>query len=153
NGSGLYGWAGPGRSGNEPGSIGRTVRPVKPKRSPRPGAPRRAPLLTLAALVGVFATPPATQAQTQTQFLTIAPGRPVNGTLGPGDPKPSARGPFKVYQFHARQGERLVATLRSTDFDAFLRVGRQLAGITDEIDSGDDNGGSGDARVRFTAPA
>ena len=101
-------------------------------------------------LSALLAAPAALRAQ---QFLPIEPGRTVQGALGPGDPAPSARGPFKVYRFSARQGDRLTATLRSTDFDAFLRLAQVVGGITDEIANDDDGGGDGDARLRFTVPS
>ena len=88
----------------------------------------------------------------QGQFAPIEPGQTVTGSLSASDPVPSTRGAFKVYQFRARRGDRLTATLRSTDFDSYLRVGRDLGGITDELDADDDGGGDTDARVRFTAP-
>jgi len=48
-----------------------------------------------------------------------------------------------------------VATMRSGDFDAFLTIGRTVAGITDAIASDDDRGGgekNTDARIRFNVP-
>jgi hypothetical protein len=89
----------------------------------------------------------------QGQFPSIEPGSTVSGVLSGSDPVPSTRGAFKVYQFRARGGDRLTATLRSTDFDSYLRVGRDVGGITDELEADDDGGGDTDARVRFTAPA
>src|SRR5262249_29701025 len=122
--------AGSGRSGNEPGSIGRRSLPVKP-------------ILGLATLV-LLAAPAAARAQ----FPTIGPGQTVEGSLSETDPLPSARGRFKVYQFRASHGDRLTATMRSTEVDAFLRLAREVGGVTDEIASDDDGGGDGDARLR-----
>lgn len=86
------------------------------------------------------------------QFPSIAPGSTVQGQITSLDPVPSARGPFKAYEFRARAGDRLTATLRSNAFDAYLRLARQVGGITDELESDDDSGGDTDASVRFTVP-
>jgi hypothetical protein len=86
------------------------------------------------------------------QFSSIEPGQTVTGSLTAASPAPSTRGPFQVYQFRARAGDRLTAVMRSTDFDSYLRLGRDVGGITDEIDADDDGGGDTDARVRFTVP-
>lgn len=121
------------------------LNPPYPRATPRRGS-RLVPAGL--ALLAAVAAPPAAQAQ----FHPIEPGRSVQDTLTAADPTPSSRGPFRVYQFRARQGDRLTATLRSTDFDAYLRVGRDVGGITDELASDDDDGGDGGARVRFTVP-
>src|SRR5688572_23182510 len=86
------------------------------------------------------------------QFAHIEPGHTVTGSLSSADPLPSTRGAFRVFQFRARAGERLTAVMRSTDFDSYLRLGRDMGGITDELDADDDGGGDTDARVRFTVP-
>jgi hypothetical protein len=102
---------------------------------------------TLFGLALAWSTP------AEAQFAPIEPGTTVEGELTSLDPVPSARGPFKVYQFAARRGERLTATLRSPVFDAYLRLGRDVGGITDELDADDDAAGGTDARLRFSVPA
>jgi len=82
----------------------------------------------------------------------IRVGQTANGSLAESDPSLSERGRFKVYRFDARKGQRLVATLRSGAFDAYLTVARSIGGLTDALKSDDDRGGGTDARVRFTAP-
>ncbi|HEU0054183.1 MAG TPA: PPC domain-containing protein, partial [Longimicrobium sp.] len=100
-----------------------------------------------AAVLAACASAPA-QAQ---NFPVLRLGQTVNGTLAASDPKLSERGHFKVYRFDAQQGQRMVITMRSKDFDAYLTVARVVGGITDKIKEDDDRGGDTDARIRFTA--
>lgn len=99
----------------------------------------------LAAALAGAAAPAAAQD-------AIRVGQTVNGSLAQSDPALTERGRFKVYRFDARKGQRLVATLRSGAFDAYLTVARSVGGLTDAIKTDDDRGGGTDARVRFTAP-
>lgn len=104
-----------------------------------------------AVLAAALACVPAAAAAQP--YPAIRVGQTVNATLGTEDPALTERGRFKVYRFDARQGQRLVVTMRSGDFDAFLTVARVVSGITDAMKQDDDRGGGTDARVRFTAPA
>jgi len=99
------------------------------------------------------ARPPAAAAATTPGVIRV--GQTVTGTLTARDPRTTEKGRFRVYRFDGRKGQRLIATLRSTDFDAFLTVARSVSGITDAIATDDDRGGgekNTDARVRFTVP-
>ncbi len=82
------------------------------------------------------------------QSATIAVGETKTGVLEPGD-ETGADGPYQDrWTVQLRQGARVRAELRSTDFDAWLAVlgpdGRQLA-------SDDDGLGERDAAVNFRA--
>lgn len=92
----------------------------------------------------------AAPAVAQANHPAIRPGQTVNGTLAESDPTPSERGRFKVYRFEAAAGRPYIITMRSKDFDAYLRVARNMNGITDVLKEDDDHGGDTDARVRFT---
>lgn len=97
--------------------------------------------------------PAAAAAPVQPAMIRV--GQTVNGTLAQADPRTTDKGRFRVYRFEGRQGQKLIATMRSGDFDAFLTVARMVGGITDAIASDDDRGGgedNTDARVRFTVP-
>jgi hypothetical protein len=97
--------------------------------------------------------PAAAAAAAQPSIIRV--GQTVTGTLTSRDPQTTEKGRFRVYRFTARKGQRLIGTLRSADFDAFLTVARSVSGITDAIATDDDRGGgekNTDARVRFTAP-
>ena len=99
--------------------------------------------------------PAAAAAAAPVQPAMIRVGQTVNGTLAQADPRTTDKGRFRVYRFEGRQGQKLIATMRSGDFDAFLTVARMVGGITDAIASDDDRGGgedNTDARVRFTVP-
>jgi hypothetical protein len=85
----------------------------------------------------------------------IRVGQTVTGTLTTRDPRTTEKGRFRVYRFVGRKGQRLIGTMRSSDFDAFLTVARTVSGITDAIATDDDRGGgekNTDARARFTVP-
>jgi len=106
-----------------------------------------------AAACAVLAAMPAhAQRAGASQQRTIRVGQTVNGTLAQADPKTSEKGRFQVYSFTARKGQRVVATMRSKDFDAYLTIARIVSGITDALETDDDRGGDTDARVRFEAP-
>lgn len=107
------------------------------------------PLLIAAAS---FAGAAAVTAQAPTP---IQVGQSVTGSLSATGPRLGERGAVQVYRFRAGQGDRVIATMRSGSFDAFLMVARTVAGLTEYLKSDDDGGGgeSGtDARLRFTAP-
>ena len=114
------------------------------------GMQRKAALLAAGVLMGVGAAAPAAA---QPSFPAIRPGQTVNGTLVEADPALSERGRVKVFRFDATEGQRYLVTMRSGDFDAYVTVARQVAGITDMLESDDDRGGDTDARLRFRAPA
>src|SRR5690349_22411888 len=99
------------------------------------------------------ARPPAAPATATPTLIRV--GQTVTGTLTERDPRMTEKGRFRVYRFEGRKGQRLIATLRSNDFDAFLTVARSVSGITDAMATDDDRGGgekNTDARVRFTVP-
>lgn len=107
-----------------------------------------------AVLAAALACLPAAAAAQPHAALRV--GQTVESSLGAEDPALTERGRFKVYRFDARQGQRLLATMRSSEFDAYLTVARVVAGITDPMAEDDDRGrgeNGTDARVRFTAPA
>jgi hypothetical protein len=98
---------------------------------------------------------PAAAAPAATVPAVIRVGQTVTGSLGPRDPRTTEKGRFRVYRFEAHKGQRLIVTLRSADFDAFLTIARTVGGITDAIATDDDRGGgekNTDARVRFNSP-
>ncbi|HEX5727487.1 MAG TPA: PPC domain-containing protein [Longimicrobiaceae bacterium] len=107
--------------------------------------------LAAACLLGAAA--PAAAGQGVGQQPLIRVGQTVNARLTARDPSQSERGHFKVYRFNGTEGQRLIVTMRSQDFDAFLTVGRMVGGILDPMKTDDDHGGDKDARLRFRVPA
>ena len=107
---------------------------------------RRATIVAAATLLA--ALPAAAQPS-----LTIAPGRTVQGSLSADDPTAFDQGHFRAYVFRANAGDRFEATMESSEFDTYLRVGRSLGVVLDPIQEDDDAGGGTDSRLRFTASA
>ncbi|HEY7771150.1 hypothetical protein [Longimicrobium sp.] len=108
--------------------------------------------LSIATVLAVALAAPL-RAQPDAAFPVLAVGQRASGQLSTGDPALYERGPFKVYRFQAEAGRRYVATLQSSDFDAYLTVARTVGGITDHMLMDDDGAGETNARLRFTAPA
>ena len=59
---------------------------------------------------------------------------------------------YDEWTFTGRAGDRVVITLRSGDFDAYMSFGRQ-GDEWDALESDDDSGGGTDARLEVTLPA
>lgn len=84
----------------------------------------------------------------------ISRGQTVEGAINDGDPVDSDDVAYDAWGFSAAAGERLMVTLTSDDFDAYLQVGRQGAGrVFEELAFNDDDGESLNSRLVFTAPA
>jgi hypothetical protein len=101
-----------------------------------------------ACLLSVF--PVEASAQPGTEPIRV--GQSVSGSLAEGDPSVFGRGRFRVYRFQGAQGQRVLATMQSGDFDTFLIVGRVVGPLMDELRSNDDAGGGTDSRLRVTLP-
>lgn len=82
----------------------------------------------------------------------IQVGQSVTGSIGAGDPHVFGRGGFRAYRFQGTAGQRVVATLQSTDFDTYLIVGRVVGPLMDELKSDDDGGEDTNSRLRVTLP-
>jgi hypothetical protein len=83
---------------------------------------------------------------------TLRVGQPVRGQLTERNGQLADGSYFQDYTYTARRGERLVAVLRSDDFDAYLHVGRRTGdGSLENIESDDDGAGDTDSRVEYTA--
>ena len=72
--------------------------------------------------------------------------------MAAGDPHVFGRGAFRAYRFQGTAGQRVVATLQSSDFDTYLIVGRVVGPLMDELKSDDDGGDDTDSRLRVTLP-
>lgn len=83
----------------------------------------------------------------------ITRGQSVDGVIDDGDPVDSDDVAYDAWRFSAAAGERLIVTLTSDDFDAYLQVGRQGAdGGFEELAFNDDDGETLNSRLVFTAP-
>lgn len=83
----------------------------------------------------------------------IKAGEKVRGTLTRGDEKIDDGSYADAYRFTARRGQKVLITLDSKDFDAFLHLGRENNGRWEELDTDDDGGGETDSRIEFSLPA
>lgn len=82
----------------------------------------------------------------------IAAGQTVRGSLDAGDPKADDDSYYDAWTYQGRAGERLVITLRSSDFDAYLNVGEGQGDAFSSLQTDDDSQGGTDARVQITLP-
>ena len=80
----------------------------------------------------------------------IRPGQTVAGELDAGDPEARDGSYFELWTFRGRAGDRIVVTLRSEDFDAYLGWGRLAGAEWTEIESDDDGAGGTDSRLEVT---
>ena len=81
---------------------------------------------------------------------TLTAGQTVTGTLGSSDPMLSDSSYYDQYVYRGRPGDRLRITMRSGDFDAYLRWGL-LSGSAFQAEATDDDGAGGtDAEVTVT---
>lgn len=82
---------------------------------------------------------------------TIQPGRSVTGQLGPSSPTLGDNSPFATWYLTGNAGDRVTITMRSSDFDAYLHIGKLGEGRFLATD--DDSGGNSDAQLTFTFPS
>jgi plastocyanin len=102
--------------------------------------------LASAFLAASLVLPAAATAQ-----RAIAVGQTVNGTFTSSDPMLEDDSHYHLYTFRASAGERVTFTLRSTDFDAVLAVGRFSGAECEErCRTNDDGAGDTDARITMT---
>jgi hypothetical protein len=104
----------------------------------------------LAAACLLSAFPVGLRAQPGTAPIQV--GQSVTGALEAGDPTVFGRGRFRAYRFEGTRGQRLQATLQSSDFDTYLIVGRVVGPLMDEVRANDDGGEGTDSRLRVTLP-
>lgn len=107
-------------------------------------------LVAAAPLDAQRARPAAAQAS---PHRPIRPGAEVTDSLNAASPRVDGRGGFRTYRFDASMGKRYVIAMNADDFDAYVWVAQEVAGLTDELDSDDDGGGGTNARLRFRPPA
>lgn len=81
-------------------------------------------------------------------------GTALTGALDAGDAVLDDGSVYDAFTFSATAGQRVTITLRSTEFDAYLAVGRMEGGVFQELGSNDDyvGGEGGDARLVMVAP-
>lgn len=83
----------------------------------------------------------------------IRVGETLTGELTDRDPELDDGGFFHEYVLEANAGEEFRITLRSTEFDSYLRWGRKDGDAFTEIASDDDGGGNLDSQLTVRADA
>ena len=79
----------------------------------------------------------------------ITSGETITGRLTTSNPTMDGMEYFQVYGYEGRAGERIVLTLTSTDFDAYVGI----VGYDFDFEASDDDSGGGtDARLAVTLP-
>lgn len=106
------------------------------------------PTRILAALAVVASAALPLQAQDR-----ISVGQTVRGTLTASSPTLDDGSHYATYTLGGRSGQRVTVTLRSSDFDAYLAVGRMSGGEFASIETDDDGAGGTDSRVTLTLPS
>lgn len=79
-------------------------------------------------------------------------GQPVSGRLERTDEKGESGAYIDTYTYRARAGETLVITLRSDDFDAYVKLGNVDHGACRPVQADDNGGGGTDSRLRVRLP-
>jgi hypothetical protein len=82
----------------------------------------------------------------------VRAGRPVTRYLTASDPTLDGGEHFHLHTYTGRRGERVVITVRSTDFDSYLVLGTPGGrhGVQAALARDDDGGGGRDARIEHT---
>lgn len=106
----------------------------------------RTTALTLGCLLAFCAAEAAAQ-------TPIRMGQTIRGALTTSDLRADDDSYLDLYTFTGRRGERLVITLKSSDFDTFLAFGRMQGGEFEAMEADDDGGGGTDSRLRVTLDA
>ena len=81
---------------------------------------------------------------------TIAVGQTVNGRLDASDPKLSDNSHYDLYVYRGRPGERVLVTMRSSDFDTYMAWGRVAGDRFDAEERDDDSGGGTNSQLIAT---
>ena len=87
------------------------------------------------------------------QAASITVGQTIEGRLEAADPILDDSSHYDLYTFTGSPGERVLITLRSSDFDAYLAWGVWDGSTFTEEKSDDDSGGGTDARMGATLGA
>jgi hypothetical protein len=81
---------------------------------------------------------------------TVSVGQTVAGRLQESTPRLSDGSHYDTYYYDARAGDRLFVSMTSSDFDTYLRWGREQGGSFESIDFDDDGGGGTNSRLEVT---
>ena len=82
----------------------------------------------------------------------VTAGQTLAGRLSASSPTLSDGSHYDTYYYDARAGDRIYVTMTSTDFDTYLRWGREQGGSFEATEFNDDGGGGTNSRLELTIP-
>jgi hypothetical protein len=85
--------------------------------------------------------------------VALQPERRVTGTIADSDQELTDGSRFDEYTYRGRRGERITITMRSSAFDTYLYLGREVDGRWTALAADDDGAGGTDSRIAFQLPA
>jgi hypothetical protein len=106
-----------------------------------------------AALVGALAFLAGSPFAARSQATPIRSGETLSGSLDTTDPALPDGSHYDTFVYQGAPGERVIITLRSADFDAYLFGGLMSEGSFSATDEDDDSGGGTDSRLTVTVGA
>lgn len=83
----------------------------------------------------------------------VRPGQSVSGTFDSNDSRLPDQSYFERWTLSATEGQRLIVTLSSSDFDAYAIVARADGNEVEYLAQDDDSGGGTNAQIVFIVPA
>lgn len=92
-------------------------------------------------------------ALTRADSNQIQAGEERSGTLSSADANYGDGTFYQDWKYAGKKGERLTITLRSEEFDAYLRFGQLKGGEFSQIVARDNGAGGNDSLVQVTLPA
>jgi hypothetical protein len=107
---------------------------------------RMSRLLAVTLLIGAVS---AWQAPAYAQG-ELRKGQTGRGTLSTSDRKLDDDSFYDLWTYRAREGESVRVTLKSSDFDAYLAVGRMDGSEFESDETNDDGAGGTDAEIKMT---
>lgn len=83
----------------------------------------------------------------------IRPGHSITGTFDAKDSRLPDQSYFERWTLSATEGQRLIITMSSSDFDSYAIVARASGNEVEYLFQDDDSGGGSDAQIVFVVPA
>jgi hypothetical protein len=83
------------------------------------------------------------------QPTPIRSGQVVSADLSESDPRMDDASRYDLYSFNARRGQQVVVTMRSSEFDSYLALGRVEGEDFNALESNDDGAGGNDAQITY----
>src|SRR5687768_16759372 len=83
---------------------------------------------------------------------SLVVGTPASGRLEASDPMLPDSSRYDQWTYDGRAGEKIRITMESSDFDAFLLLGREAGGRVEMLEQDDDGAGGTNARISVELP-